>query len=100
MKWNGHPNLRFKPHSPNKGRGRIQRQVERAFRAAGDEPISASVIYDWTHGRRRGARRTLPWGVYWSVRRILREVAVRVGRAPTIGRPWLWRLRERDTDAT
>jgi hypothetical protein len=31
----------------------------------------------------------------WSVLRILRVIAEPVGRAETIGRPWLWRLRER-----
>jgi hypothetical protein len=30
----------------------------------------------------------------WSVHRILRQLCQRVGRAETIGRPWLWRLRE------
>jgi hypothetical protein len=29
----------------------------------------------------------------WSIVRILEQVAVRVGRAETIGRPWLWRLK-------
>jgi hypothetical protein len=26
--------------------------------------------------------------------RILREIAEPIGRAPTIGRPWLWRLKD------
>jgi hypothetical protein len=30
----------------------------------------------------------------WSIVRILREIADPVARAPTIGRPWLWRLRD------
>ena len=31
MKWNGHPILARRPHAPNKGRGRLQRQVRRAL---------------------------------------------------------------------
>jgi hypothetical protein len=27
------------------------------------------------------------------VHRILRQIAEPIGRAPTIGRPWIWRLR-------
>jgi hypothetical protein len=34
--------------------------------------------------------------VRWSVHRILRQIAEPIGRAPTIGRPWLWRLRNND----
>jgi hypothetical protein len=29
-----------------------------------------------------------------SVWRILRQIAEPIGRAPTIGRPWLWQLKE------
>jgi hypothetical protein len=32
--------------------------------------------------------------VRWSVDRILRVIAEPIGRAPTIGRPWLWRLKD------
>jgi hypothetical protein len=34
--------------------------------------------------------------VRWSVHRILRQIAEPIGRAPTIGRPWMWRLRDSD----
>ena len=90
QKWNGHPNLRFRPHSPNRGRGRLQVQIERAFMVGGPV-LSASTIYDWTFARARRQRDNRRW----SVRRILRERCERVGRAKTIGRPILWRLRDR-----
>jgi hypothetical protein len=32
--------------------------------------------------------------VRWSVHRILRQIAEPIGRADTIGRPWLWRLKD------
>jgi hypothetical protein len=34
------------------------------------------------------------WRHYWSVYRILIGIAEPIGRAPTIGRPWLWRLKD------
>jgi hypothetical protein len=52
MKWKDHPNLRLRPHSPNKGRGRLQRQIARAFMVGGPE-LSATQIYDWCFTRRR-----------------------------------------------
>jgi hypothetical protein len=90
-KWINYPNLQRRPHAPNAGRGRLQRQIARAFIAHGPE-VSATAIYDWcalwpVDKRASQAQR-------WSVRRILDVIAERVGRAPTIGRPWLWRLRE------
>jgi hypothetical protein len=30
----------------------------------------------------------------WSIVRILRQIAEPIGRADTIGRPWLWRLKD------
>jgi hypothetical protein len=86
-KWSGYPNLRTRPHSPNLGRGRLQRQIRRAFVAHG--PVaSSSWIYDWTHARCR----RMTGNLRWSVLRILR--VIRGARAETIGRPWLCRLRE------
>jgi hypothetical protein len=62
-KWN----LRTRPHSPNLGRGRLQRQIRRAFVAHG--PVaSSSWIYDWTHARCR----RMTGNLRWSVLRILR----------------------------
>jgi hypothetical protein len=90
-KWSGCPNLQRRPHAPAKGRGRIQRQIARAFMAHG-EIVSSSDIYRWCRGRQRWFGRPQRW----SVRRVLDVVAVRVGRQPTFPRAWLWRLRNTD----
>ena len=89
MKWKNYPNLRKRPPAPAAGRGRIQVQVRRAFAVHGRE-VSSSQVYDWTHARNR----RMTGGLVHSVRRILQEIAVPVGRAPTIGRPWVWKLKQ------
>jgi hypothetical protein len=62
--------------------------------ASGAEVLTSTEIYDWAHGRRRfGRRRSMPFGIYSRTLRTLRAMCEPVGRAPTIGRPWLWRLR-------
>jgi hypothetical protein len=91
-KWPGHPNLRLRPHARNKGRGRLQRQIRRAFIAHGDE-VSASDIYRWF--KRWQAREFGQWE-RWSITRVLMTIADPIGRAETIGRLWLWRLRNSD----
>jgi hypothetical protein len=89
--WSGHPNLRRRPHAPNRGLGRLQVQIRRAF--LGHEVRSSAEIFDWTFPRRRAAgQRPLQLERY-SVWRVLMQVAEVVGRAETRGRPWLWRLR-------
>jgi hypothetical protein len=57
--------------------------------------VSASEIYRWARrwqrcrdGKRINQRER------WSIRRRLVEIAEPVGRASTIGRPWLWRLKQ------
>ena len=93
--WEGNPNLRLRPTAPNAGRGRLQRQIARAFTVHGPE-LWASTIYDWCAlwpvDKRRSQRQR------WSVRRILDVVAERVGHSRGPGRPWLWRLKSRPTD--
>jgi hypothetical protein len=84
-----YPNLQLVPHAPAKGRGRLQIAIRRAFMVGGAE-LTSSQVYDWAYSRRRSH---LSEAVRWSVHRILRQVADRVGRAPTAGRPWIWRLR-------
>ena len=44
--WEYYPNLQRRPHAPNKGRGRLQRQIARAFHTHGPE-VTTSTIYDW-----------------------------------------------------
>jgi len=51
--------------------------------------VSSSAVYDWSYARGR----RLTQRHRHSVWRILVEVAEPVGRAETIGRPILWRLR-------
>jgi hypothetical protein len=87
--WAAHPNLHRRPHAPNAGRGRLQKQIARAFMTHGDV-VSASDIYRWCE---RWQQRPFGMPERWSIVRILERVAVRAGRAETIGRPWLWRLR-------
>ena len=82
--WNSYPNLRRRLYAPAKGRRRLQRQLNRCFALFGPE-VSASRLLDWCYVRRRRHR--------WSMVRILRQIADRIGRAPTIGRPWIWRLK-------
>src|SRR3984893_15104136 len=53
MKWQHHPNLRRRPHAPNKGRGRLQRAIARALLAAGSDTLSSTAVYDWCFARDR-----------------------------------------------
>src|SRR5262245_56057683 len=79
--------------------GRHPLQLRRAFMASGAEVLNSTDIYDWAHGRRRfGRRKSMPFGVYSRTLRTLRAMCEPVGRAPTIGRPWLWRLRNSHED--
>jgi hypothetical protein len=89
--WIAHPNLQRRPHAPAAGRGRLQVQIRRAF--VGHRLRTSSQIYDWAYARNR--RRPNQCRRH-SVRRILLQIAEPIGRAPTIGRPWLWRLRDSD----
>ena len=84
MKWQGHPNLRARPAKPSLNRGPVQRRARRALLVLGE--ASTSEVAAWTHRKptRRRTRHT---------RVVLGRIAEIVGRAPTIGRPWLWRLR-------
>jgi hypothetical protein len=76
--------------APGKGRGRLQKGVQRVFAVYGDT-LPASTIYAWCrrwppNGKRpnRGER--------WSVVRILQRVAERVELVP--GKGWLWRRKD------
>jgi hypothetical protein len=87
--WDRYPNLQLRPHAPNAGRGRLQRQIARCFHINGPE-VSAAVIYDWcalwpVDKRSSQAQR-------WSIVRVLETIAVRVRKVPPHG-AWLWRLR-------
>jgi hypothetical protein len=99
MKWNRSRNLRLRPTKPALGRGRLQRQVRRAFLTAGAPARSASEIFDWCYARRRLMHgKPLTTRHRYSVWRILVTIAYPVGRGTSIGRPILWRLRHRPED--
>jgi CelD/BcsL family acetyltransferase involved in cellulose biosynthesis len=71
---------------PSKGRGPVQVRARRALHALGG--ASTSEVMEWTHCRSRHRQNSR------AARRALEQMgAVRVGRAETRGRPWLWRLR-------
>jgi hypothetical protein len=83
-------NLLRRLAKPALGNGRVQRQCRRALWAHGT--VSTSDAIAWSY-------RELMWGaprrnaLNVAARRALESIgAVRVGRAKTIGRPWLWRL--------
>jgi hypothetical protein len=81
-------NLSRRLPKPALGNGRVQTQSKRCFCAFGDV-ISTSDAISWAFPR--ADRRTNNFNR--SVRRALMSIgAVRVGRAKTMGRPWLWRL--------
>jgi hypothetical protein len=83
-------NLQRRLPAPAKGNGRLQRQMARAFAVHGPV-VSSSQLYDWCFacdGRRADSQ-----AMRWSV--LLDATCERVGRAPTIGRPWLWQLRKK-----
>src|SRR5262245_25895648 len=85
MKWQRYPNLAARPARPALDNGRVQRAARRALLALGE--ASTSEVSRWAH-RMPGRRRTD------YTRRLLGHIAERVGRAPTIGTPWLWRLKD------
>jgi hypothetical protein len=64
-----HPNLRLRPHAPNKGRGRLQIQVRRCF--VGYRFRTTSQVFDYVLARVRGDA----WRQRhrWSVIRVLVE---------------------------
>jgi hypothetical protein len=79
MKWAEHPNLRKRPPTPSKGRGPVQRAIRRAFAASGTEALTSSAIYDWAHiRRRRGRRKSMPFGVYSRTLRTLERCVSRL----------------------
>jgi hypothetical protein len=93
-----YPNLLLGPRAPNKGRGRLQVQIRRAF--VGREVITSSEIYDSCYAKRRMLGQQIDRPYRWSVLRILRTIADPIGRAKTIGRPVLWRLRTKNSSET
>jgi len=71
----------------------LQRAVMRGFIAAGSE-APTNIFLDFAYGRKRLARKRLSQAERYSLWRVLMKVATPIGRASTIGRPWLWRLND------
>jgi hypothetical protein len=86
-KWPSHPNLRNRPAKPALGRGRLQRQLRRAF--VGADTRTTSALLDWCYPRNRSR---ITQRHRYSVWRVLVRIATPIGRVPPHG-AWLWRLR-------
>jgi hypothetical protein len=61
---------------------------------AGTQIVSSSTFYAWAYAGKKLRGEPVSWGHRSSVKRILRTIATPVGRANTIGRPLLWKLRD------
>jgi hypothetical protein len=85
-----YPNLLLGPRSPNKGRGRLQVQIRRAF--AVREVLTSSEIYDSCSAKRRVAGQQIDRPYRRSVLRVLRQIADPIGRTKPYGAV-LWRLK-------
>ena len=85
------------PAAAHAGRGRLQVQIRRAFDTSRGV-LSTSQIFDWTYASHRAYGQRIPCWHRWSVSRILRQIGEPIGRADTIGRPWLRRLKTRAAD--
>jgi hypothetical protein len=86
--------LTRRPDKPALGNGRIQVAARRTLWML--ETATTSEIIDHAYCRRLlilGERRRNDFNR--AVRRALRASARSVGRAPSRGRPWMWRLAER-----
>jgi hypothetical protein len=59
----------------------------------GRDVLTSSEVYDSCYAKRRVAGQQIDRPYRWSVVRILRQIADPIGRAETIGRPVLWRLK-------
>jgi hypothetical protein len=88
-RWARYPGLRMRPQTPNKGRGRIQVAVRRAF--IGHDVRTSSQVYDYALPRVRADL----WRQMQrcSVLRVLDQLCHRVGRDRAHG-AIIWKLKE------
>ena len=79
-----------RPPTPSLNNGPVQRRIRRAFIGTGKPVLSTAELMRWTHPR--------PGGNTHNHRRAIRGAAERycerVGRASTVGRPILWKLKQ------
>src|SRR5262249_36963213 len=81
-------NLRRRPAKTALGNGRVQRACRRAFWAHETPSTSDIVAFAYALHLHRGERRN---AFNATVRRTLTAMgAIKIGRGPTRGRPWLW----------
>jgi len=84
-------NLTQRPAKPALGRGHVQRQARYAMWTLGE--ATTPQVLEWCYGLKlhRGGR-FARWD-YRSCGRALAAIgAAKIGRATTIGKPWIWRL--------
>jgi hypothetical protein len=82
-------NLLRRPAAPAKDNGRLQRAARRAL-LVGNGLTTTAEAARWGYARRQ----RLGSHHYEHMRRALSGIADKVGRAPTGGRPWVWKLRD------
>jgi hypothetical protein len=82
-----------RPPTPSLDNGPIQQRARRAFFGSGKQVLSTSEIMQWTHPRPRpvGGRHRQRQ----SLRRVLDRYCIRIGRAGGMGRPILWKLKDK-----
>jgi len=85
-------NLQRRPARPALGNGRVQRACRRAFWAHETPSTSDIIAFAYALRLHRNERRN---AFNATVRRTLTAMgAIKIGRGPTRGRPWLWRWKE------
>jgi hypothetical protein len=91
-------NLELRPAGPALGNGRCQRAAFRAFVATGRAVLTTEQALAWTHAGRLHRGEKITSTDRRHARAALDRVAIRVGRAPTNGRPILWKLKDEYRD--
>jgi hypothetical protein len=87
-------NLAHRLAKPALNRGRIQKLARRALLVLGGNATTSEVI-EWTCCRKRLLQgRRIERHDYRAARHALERVALRVGRATSRGRPWIWQSHE------
>jgi len=80
-------------HLPALNRGRVQTLVQRGLLTLGGTMTTSQAV-EWAYCRKRLLQgRRIERHDYRAARRALDHIAERIGRAKTIGRPWIWRLK-------
>jgi hypothetical protein len=88
-------NLLHRLPKPALNRGRIQQAARRVLLALGGEATTRDVV-EWGYCRKLMRGRRLWKADYQIARRALARIAFPVGRAGGMGRPILWKLKEKD----